>query len=400
MGKIKKILVIILVSLFVYILMPNTIICMAEESKDTTYEEGVENVLKENNQEITELYQYINNMKSDTELMNELDPSEYIINYIKSGNGNLSVEKILKGCISLVFKEVSVVLKFAISMIAIAILSTLIKNLQESFTSKGISEVAFYACYVTLILLLSRSFLISITVAKEVIFGVSDFMSAVLPILISMVTLSGGVVESAILDPVILSGVIIIPKLYTNIIIPLIMVSFVLQFVNNLSEEHKISNLCKMVKQMTIWLQGIVIVIFVGILTIRGITGSTIDAVTLKTTKFAVDNFVPIVGKAFSDAITSVASYSLIIKNSISSIGLVVIILIIIYPLIKILLMAFIYKFTSALIEPISDKRITACIQSAGDSLVLLLSCVLSVSLMFFILLAVIANCGRAMVGV
>ena len=152
--------------------------------------------------------------------------------------------------------------------------------------------------------------------------------------------------------------------------------------------------------QMTIWLQGIVIVIFVGILTIRGITGSTIDAVTLKTTKFAVDNFVPIVGKAFSDAITSVASYSLIIKNSISSIGLVVIILIIIYPLIKILLMAFIYKFTSALIEPISDKRITACIQSAGDSLVLLLSCVLSVSLMFFILLAVIANCGRAMVGV
>ena len=44
----------------------------------------------------------------------------------------------------------------------------------------------------------------------------------------------------------------------------------------------------------------------------------------LKTAKFAIDNFIPIVGKSFSDAISSVAGYSLIIKNAIGSIGFIV----------------------------------------------------------------------------
>ena len=147
------------------------------------------------------------------------------------------------------------------------------------------------------------------------------------------------------------------------------------------------------------WLQGIIITSFIALLTIRGITSTTIDAVALKTTKFAVDNFIPIVGKAFSDAITSVAVYSLIIKNAISGIGLMVIILIILYPIIKMILMAFIYKMSAALVEPISDKRITSTIAATGDSLVLLLSCVLSVSLMFFVLLAIMASAGKFIVG-
>ena len=109
-----------------------------------------------------------------------------------------------------------------------------------------------------------------------------------------------------------------------------------LQFANNISTEPKLSNLCGLIKKSTVWIQGFIITVFIGVLTIRGISSSTIDAVTLKTTKFTIDNFIPIVGKSLSDAISSVAGYSLIIKNAIGSIGLIVIILIIIYPIIKV----------------------------------------------------------------
>ncbi|MGG7176122.1 stage III sporulation protein AE [Clostridium paraputrificum] len=351
------------------------------------------------NKDLEGLYNYINNMKLDVELINELDPVEYVKSYIKDGKGNISVSEIGKAVISLLFKEVGGVVKLAISMIVISILCSFLKNIQDAFESKGISQIAFYACYAVLIMILSKSFLISISVAKDVIYGVSNFMSAILPILVTMISLAGGFVQASTIDPIVMAAVIIIPKIYTTIIIPLILISFVLQFANNLSEEHKIGNLCKMVRQWTIWLQGIIITTFIALLTIRGITSTTIDAVALKTTKFAVDNFVPIVGKAFSDAITSVAGYSLIIKNAISGIGLMVIILIILYPIVKLVLMTFIYKLSAALIEPISDKRITASIAAAGDSMVLLMSCVLSVSLMFFVLLAIMASAGKFIVG-
>lgn len=392
----------ILICLIVFMLLIPSFKVNADNEFEETEEDSIEEIqeiLEDKQEELESLYNYINEEKLDVELLNELEPIEYVKNYIKNGKGNLSFNKVFKAILSLLFKEVGSVLALAFSLVAIGIISTLIKNLQDAFSSEGISEVAFYACYTILIMILSKSFLITISVAKDVIFSITDFMAAILPVLVSMITLSGGIVEATTLDPIVMGAVILVPKIYTNIIIPLILIWFVLQFTNNLSTEHKIDNLCKLVKQITMWLQGIVLTVCIGLLTVRGITGSTIDAVTLKTTKFAVDNFIPIVGKAFSDAITSVAAYSLVIKNAVSAIGLVVIILLIIYPIIKLVFVSLIYKITASLLEPITDKRITACVQAAGDAITVLLSAVLSVSLMFFVLLAIMATAGSYIVG-
>lgn len=373
-----------------------------DKSKDTQAidkEANIDELNGDAKEKLNNLYDYISKMKTDVELMNNLDPVEYIKAYIKDGKGNISLNTMFNAVASLVFKEVKEVLKLVVSIVTIAIICSLLKNLQEAFSDESISQIAFYACYVLMIIVLSRSFIISISIAKDVINDISNFMSALLPVLITMISLSGGITAATTLDPIVLGAVVFIPKVYSNIIIPMILMVFVLEFANNISNEHKITNLCKLFKQITIWIQGIIVTIFIGILTIRGITSSTIDAVTLKTAKFAVDNFIPIVGKAFSDAITSVAGYSLIIKNAISSIGLIVIILILLYPIIKLMLITLIYKLSAALVEPISDSRLTKSIEAAGNSMVLIISCILTVTLMFFVLIGIIASSGRFIVG-
>ncbi len=370
-----------------------------EETKEKNLIESAEEMKIETDNKLNSLYDYINKMKTDEELLNELDPKSYVESYIKNGQGNLTIKELGLIAVNLLFKEVRVVLKLVISVVAIAILCSLLKNLEDAFKNESISNIAFYACYSVLIIILSRSFLISIDVATNVINSISEFMNALLPVLVGMIALAGGFVQAATMDPIVLGSVILIPKIYSNFIIPMILVSFVLKFANNLSTEHKIDNLCKLISQGILWFQGIIITIFIAMLTIRGITADTMDAVALKTTKFAVDNFVPIVGKAFSDAITSIAGYSLIIKNAITGIGLIVIVLIILYPIIKLVLMTFIYKISASLVEPISDKRITSALSMIGESMVLLTSCVISVSFMFFILLGIMASAGKFVVG-
>ena len=351
------------------------------------------------NGDLEGLYDYISTMKSDFELINDLDPVSYIKNYITTGKGNLSFSKICDAVISLLFKEVKTVLSMCITIVVIGIICSLIKNLQSAFSSDSISEIAFYACYALMIIVLTRTFIISLDLAKDIITEISGFMSKLLPILVVMLGVAGGFTESATMDPIVLGTTIIIPKIYLNIILPLILITFVLQFTNNISTEPKISNLCSLVKSAVLWIQGLILTVYIGLLTVRGITASTIDAVTLKTAKFTIDNFIPIVGKTFSDAITSVAGYSLIIKNAIGSVGLIVLILIIIYPIIKIFLSSIILKISSSLLEPIADKRITKAVFSAGDSLVLILSSVLCVSLMFFVLIAMMVSAGKFVIG-
>ena len=244
MKDYRKLIGLLLINLLLFISTP-------------VYVKGVEGVKTEENNincekidEKTEkglekLYDYINKRKTDVELMNELNPSEYVKSYIENGKGNITFSEISKAIISLLFKEVKSVLKLVLSIVTIALICSLLKNLQGAFSSKGISEIAFYACYSIIIMILSKSFLIAISVAKDVIMEVSDFMSAILPILVTMVSLAGGITEAAIIDPIVMGAVVIVPKIYSSIIIPLILISFVLQFTNNLSEEHKIDNLCK-----------------------------------------------------------------------------------------------------------------------------------------------------------
>ena len=349
--------------------------------------------------QIESLYEYINKMKTDVELMEYLNPKEYIQSYISEGKGNLSFDVLAKATLSLCFKEVKSVLVLVVSITTIAIICALLKNLQDAFADESISKIAFYACFVLVIMILSKSFIISISLAKNVINNISEFMNALLPILVTMIGLAGGVTSAVALDPFVLGAVVLIPKIYTTIIIPFILMEFVLEFANNLSEEHKITNLCGLLKQCILWFQGIIVTVFIALLTIRGITSKTLDAVTLKTAKFAIDNFIPIVGKTFSDAIASVAGYSLIIKNAISSIGLIVIVFILLYPIIKLVMMTFIYKLAAALVEPISDSRITKSLEAAGNSMVLIISCVLTISLIFFILIAIMAQAGSFVIG-
>lgn len=401
----NRIILVISIIIITFIILPGKSVLANEDNTNNieiNTEKNIEEFKLENEEidgKLNSLYNYINNMKSDIEIMNDLDPVEYIKGYIKNGEGNLSFKTISNAVVSFLFKEVKTVLALSVSIIVIAIICALLKNLQAAFSSEGISNIAFFACYALLIVILSKSFIVSINIAVGVIKDLSDFMSAILPVLVMMIGTIGGFTQAATMDPIVIGATLIIPRIYTTVIIPLILVTFVLEFANNISTENKISNLCKLTKQITIWFQGIILTIFIGLLTVRGITSSTIDAVTLKTAKFAIDNFIPIVGKAFSDAIASVAGYSLIIKNAISSVGLIIIILMMLYPIIKIILISFVYKITAAIIEPISDKRITNSIAAAGDSLILILSCVLSVSLMFFVLLAIMASAGKFVIG-
>ena len=181
---------------------------------------------EETESKLNSLYDYINTMKSDVELMNDLDTVSYIQNYIKTGEGNLSVSKVLSAVVSLFFKEVKTVLSLAFSIIVIGIICSLFKNIQSSFSSEGISQVAFFACYAILIILLTKTFLVSLALAKDVIIQVTTFMDKVLPILVVMLAAAGGLTQAATMDPIILGAAILIPKIYLNVIIPLILITF------------------------------------------------------------------------------------------------------------------------------------------------------------------------------
>lgn len=360
--------------------------------------EDTTRLTEEQNAQIEKLYDYITNIQSEYEILNNMNPKEFVKNYIKNGDSGLSLKELFKYFSTYAFKEVLVAFKLVGSLIIVAIVCALLNNLQNAFSNESLTNIAYFACYSVMIILIVKGFYIGVTLARDAIIEMSNFIAALFPILMMLLASVGGFVEATLMDPIIMGISSVGARFYATVLIPVICMSFVLEFVNNISDDYKVNNLSNLLRKSALWIQGIFMTVFIAIITIRSIAAKSLDLVTMKTAKFAVDSFIPVVGKTLSDAISTVAGYTVLLKNAISSIGLIVIIVIMLLPIIKILIMAFIYKLTAALIEPISDKKVVSVIDSAGNSLIMINSCIISVSIMFFIMITIVASTGKSII--
>jgi stage III sporulation protein AE len=137
---------------------------------------------------------------------------------------------------------------------------------------------------------------------------------------------------------------------------------------------------------------------FLGLTAIQGVAGGIGDALTLRTAKFMTGTFIPVVGKMLADAVETVAGYSLLLKNSATVAGLVILSIIIAFPLLKLLALIIIFKFSGALIQPLGETALGEALQTMGNCLALVFAAVATVALAFFIGIAIIIGASNAAV--
>ncbi|WZL71448.1 stage III sporulation protein AE [Clostridiaceae bacterium 35-E11] len=324
----------------------------------------------------------------------KLNAKKIIISLIK-GEETFSVKDTINGVMKYLFKETVANSSLLAKLIVLSILCAFLNNLSNAFESDAVAKIAYTVCYLLIIGIAIKSFSIAITIGIDAIDGMVSFMQALLPILLTLLMAMGGVTTTAMFQPIMFASVGITSTLMKDIILPIIFFSAILSIVNNLSSKIQVSKLASLLKQIAMVLIGFTLTIFTGIITIQGVAASTADGVTIRTAKFAVERFIPIVGGFVSDAFDTILGCSLLLKNSIGVLGLVIIVIIVIMPLLKILSLILIYKIAAALIEPITDNELIGCLNDMGNSMILLFATVTSVAIMFFLAVTIIIGAGN-----
>ncbi len=375
-----------------------TIMMFLSFNKNVLANDTPDTVIEEHRKELDDLNRYITNMENEYELFQDMDFYSFIKNYITQGTSTEEENKLFNKIVNYVFKYFLSTLKLMSFILMVALISSFTNNLQNAFNDNSVSKVAYFCCYLVVIILVSKIFIENINLAVKSIRDVSDFTIASIPVIITLIASSGGVAEAAIMDPIIISSITFISNLYITFIIPLILIYSVVLFIDKLSLEFKIDKLKAFIKQFAMTFQGGIIAIFIGLVSVRSMTTKTLDQVFQKTAKFAVENFVPVVGKALSDAIAAVVGYSVLLKNAVSIIGMIVVVIMIVVPIVKILIVGFMLKFTASIIQPTCDTNLNDLIFSAGECLTLVASCLITISVMVFIILSILASAGKSLI--
>lgn len=232
---------------------------------------------------------------------------------------------------------------------------------------------------------------------KESVQNMIGFTQSLIPLLMTLMLATGSVISVNIVQPVILFTINIIANLFQIVFLPMILVSTALAVVSKLSDKVQVDKMAKFMNSSVIWAMGIILTIFVGILSIEGTLGSSVDGLTAKATKAAVSNFIPVVGKILGDAVDSVMGCSSILKNAVGVVGIFVVISICILPIIKLATMMIAYYLTAAIAQPLADEKIVKLLGQMGDTFKILLAilCVMAVLIIVGLTLVIkISNSG------
>ncbi|MBJ6877983.1 hypothetical protein JG665_18595, partial [Vibrio cholerae] len=96
-----------------------------------------------------------------------------------------------------------------------------------------------------------------------------------------------------------------------------------------MSDQYKVTKLSKLLQNVSVGIIGIFLTIFLGVLSVQGTATAVADGIAVKTAKFVTGNFIPVVGRMFTEAADTVISASGLLKNTVGIIGLVILWLIV-----------------------------------------------------------------------
>ena len=323
-----------------------------------------------------------------------VNPKEMIMNIV-TGNFELDWREIYETIGKTFFTEISLNLSLMAKIFAIAIIMGILNNFKTNFSDGTVGELAWIVCYIMIVVLIIQSITVVLNVGKNAMEQMTSFMQILFPALLALLIGMGGIASSGIMQPatVLLSGITGI--FLKNVMIPLIFLSTILVLISNINDDISLESLSKLTKNICTWVLGIVFTIFIGVLSIQGILAASFDGISIRTTKYAIETFVPLVGKMFSQTVDILIGCSLMLKNAVGVVGLMVAIALSLYPTLKILSLMAIYKLCSALLEPISDKRIVTCLNEIGNILIILFVTLLGIAIMFFLTIALLMGIGN-----
>lgn len=311
------------------------------------------------------------------------------------GEKQISVKDWLIGLLRYFLHEVIVNGKLLGTLVLLAIFSMILQSLQNAFENNAVSKIAYAIVYMVLILIAINSFYVAVTYAQTAISNMITFMISLLPLLLVLMASVGSVTSVALFHPLILFLVNSSGLIVQHFVLPLLFLSALLHLVSTLTDHYKVTKLANLLRNVGVGSLGIFLTVFLGVISVQGAVTAVTDGITVRTAKFVTGNFIPVVGRMFTDAADTVMGASLLLKNTVGIVGLAILVLICAFPAIKVLALAFIFNFAAAILQPLGTGPIVESLSIIGKSVIFIFAALATVCLMFFLALTFMIAAGN-----
>ncbi|KIL45952.1 stage III sporulation protein AE [Jeotgalibacillus campisalis] len=306
-----------------------------------------------------------------------------------------SIAEWFSGILRFIFHEVAEQAHIIFWLLLLLVIGSILQTLQQSFSSSGVASVSSVAMTGLLLMIVIESVQTCVTYVNETVDLMADFMYALLPLYMAMLTLSGSVTTAAASHPILLFIVQFSHYLMQYFLVPLFVLSILLDIVDTISISFRTSKMAGLCRQVGMWLLGVVVMIYMSIFSVQGVTTSVTDGVGAKTVKTIAGQFIPFIGKVVADTTDLLLASTVLAKNAVGLAGALVLGIMVLFPALKILVIAFMYRICAVVMEPLGHPGMVQAVDAVSKGLFHLCGALVLVSIMFLlgiVVLLIVSN--------
>lgn len=292
--------------------------------------------------------------------------------------------------LSVLFENVRKMLPSFASITAVALLCGILSSLKSHFIGQSTSEIVFLvgfaAALIPILAILTECF----AAARASVSSMQKQMQIVFPLLLTLMAASGGSVSAAIFRPAVAFLSTSIVSIVSSIVFPLALTVIAFSVAGHLTPELKLNKFSAFFKSMNKWIIGVCISVFGMFFTVQGLASAAYDGITRRAAKYAIGTGIPIVGGFLSGGFDLAVAGSVLIKNSLGSMSIFLMVTVLSEPLIALIAANLFLRLTAAVTQPIGDTRISDFLGETADNLNYCTAGLLFVGFLYFIVIVLL----------
>lgn len=331
-----------------------------------------------------------------------------IINLADVANG---VKKVLVGEISLEYDNIfSLILTvftgcikkyitLMLFVLGVAITCSLLGKIKSKDNEKSLNDITNFVCLSLVIVAIGSCVKNLLTTTSQTITSIRSQMNAVFPILLTLAVSVGSTNSVGLYKPAVALLTSGVSQLFVSFVLPLFILSIVFTLVGNLSNSIKLDKVNSFISSLFKWVVGVTFTVFFAVISIQGISASTFDSVSIRTAKFTIKSYVPIMGGYLTEGFDLILSSSLLIKNGVGIVGMIILLSTIINPILELAIFSLLLKLTCAIMQPLCDDKLVKMLDGVSKSLNILSTTIIVLSFMYLLMMGMImATAGSVFV--
>lgn len=315
---------------------------------------------------------------------------EEILNQILKGESLFQKETMSKWFKNIVKAQLQREQKAMFQVVLLVLLAAVFSNFTAVFGDGKTEETSFYITYMLLLALLIKSFGSMGVELKELLENFILFLKALMPSYFLAVTASSGSATAMIFYEAVLFLIYVIQVVFLKGIVPAIYVLALVELVNYLHSEDFLSKMAELLQTLIEWSLKSCMAVVLGMQLIQNMIGPAMDSLKRDIIGKTAAS-IPGIGNAINGVTEVALGTAVIIRNGIGVVGIIILVCIGIRPVIRLALLAFLYKLLAAVVQPVSDKRMTGALSTIGNGYVLFLKVLLCMELLIFITIAILS---------